>query len=210
MQLPPARFLPRYTLLPASHAPSAALSGAPSEQLRGNLLSLQQIQPHRVFRKFKPTLKSTTCPGPAETRMSKRWGSPEPNDFETFLHRSISNQETPKREIERIPERTAKSATPSPMPKPKIKSDFVAWGEYTGNGKDEDFIAWKKRQLGEMDPANKDRTTRDQDCRSQSADRAKENKVPSQRTSPQSNDSANKSPQRKLASGKNAVKKGQN
>ena len=169
------------------------------------------VEPSRFIRRFKPSIKSTFDQLPARNSMSKRWGSPEPNDFENFLHRSISDQETPKREVERMPKRTAKSATPSPMPRPKTNSDFVAWGEYTGNGKDEDLVAWKKRQLGEAEPASKDWTTGDKTGFGQSADRAKENKAPSRQASPQSTRSKAKQDQptsRQSSTGTKTVKKG--
>lgn len=69
------------------------------------------------------------------------------------------------------------------MPKPKVNSEFVAWGEYLGTGKDEAFVAWKKRQIGEADPTYKTKADVRQPTDATPKDKDKENKQQSRSSS---------------------------
>ena len=211
MQLPPAQHLPGYQLLPPSLNPSATWTSPPSLHQKGSHLLLQPIGPRQLLRKVGSITRPTTRSPPSSVRMVKEWGPPERNDFEHFVQRSVSNRELPNRSGEPIPERRAKSATPSPMPKPKNNSEFVAWGEYTGTGKDQEFIAWKKRQIGEESPRTKRDIERKQSSSATSSEKGKENRSPTSPNSQQGTndrDKANQPPARQFTPTNKGWKKG--
>jgi hypothetical protein len=72
-----------------------------------------------------------------QSKMSGIWQQPDQNSYEEFLKKSSgptnkNNQKTP---------------ADRPMPEPKNKSAFGAWGGYTGAGEDQEFVKWKKEQV---------------------------------------------------------------
>jgi hypothetical protein len=70
-------------------------------------------------------------------KMSGIWQQPEQNSYEEFLRRSSgpTNHSNRKPPVDR------------PMPEPRNKSAFGAWGGYTGAGEDKEFVKWKKEQV---------------------------------------------------------------
>jgi hypothetical protein len=108
--------------------------------------------------------------------MSAEWQTPEQNPFESFIARTTSNRTPPKQTSKSLPSSPSKHVNTSPMPKPKTKSEFVAWGEYIGTGKDKDLVAWKKRQIGEEDQTHKSEMDIRQTANATPSDKDKENK----------------------------------
>ena len=154
MHLPISQCLPRLEPLSISQ-PSAACHQSVSLGLQAKKQYSYHSYLFSRLHEIKLILRSKTHTSTQLINMRKTWQDPEPNDYDSFIQRSQSNEERATK-TQPKKQKSAKSASTSPMPQPKERESFSAWREYLGSEKDEQVVDWKKRQVGEAQNATKD------------------------------------------------------
>ena len=155
MHLPISQYLLRLEPLSTSQ-PSAACHQSVSLGLQAEKQYSYHSYLVRQVHKIKLIVRCKIHTSTQIISMPGTWQEPEPNDYDSFIQRSQSNEERATK-TEPVKQKSSKSASTSPMPLPKDRDSFGAWREYLGSEKDEQIVEWKKRQLGEVQNTTQDR-----------------------------------------------------